>query len=436
LLVTVFLGLAFLPFLLLLGGTVHFGFLSLGLELHGSALWLEGVFGWAYCAFIDLNLPTLTLQFRLNEQVLASSTLALSEASQQTTPQMESSQPISSSTPPLHPSLSSSVEFTPMKNSDLALDGTSIRTLQQEPPGDRTLLCVHGYTGSSVQFDDFLTNPDLGAFYNNIVAVDYYKDNDHYGHRILEEYGDVNIPIAEIGDALVAYILGHPETFHTTIDIVAHSMGGLVVREMIKYRYLDLVAAGYRIDDVALIATPNHGTWISEFPLFLLGLVTVVSAILFYLDRVIGGLAVIIGGVLISIFLAFLIGFIGGTQGEQMNVILNRTLTTLNSPDETPYGVDDEDDLYKHISWSTYRGNKGIWIQPKPPFFGSSWLFVIINPFIYFEGGEDGLVHCSSVPLNGAHNYGPFIRDHNELLDLNTIISDNFFEKIYTELTT
>jgi hypothetical protein len=50
--------------------------------------------------------------------------------------------------------------------------------------------------------------------------------------------------------------------------------------------------------------------------------------------------------------------------------------------------------------------------------------------------GNDGLVHVNSVPLEGANNYGPYNRNHDELLDLDASITDTFYTDLYSELTT
>ena len=425
LLITAFLGLAFLPFLLILGGTVHFGLLSLGLKLHGSTFWLEGIFGWANSTFLGLNLPTLTIQLRLDAEVLASSTISLSE----------SSSPNSNSMMLLHHSSASGISSPnqPFSSLDLGeggaftqkFSGDPVNSPQLEPRANRTLLCVHGFTGSSLQFADFATNTNFSDFYDNIIAVDYYYANNYTGNRIMAEYVDQNTPIGNIGNALAQYIIDHPEKFHETIDIVAHSMGGLVVRYMIKHKYPALVVAGYKIDDIALIATPNHGTWLTEPPIFLLGVGTVIGIILLYLNHLLGGLAFLLIGVIGSLIWTLIVGFFSGVQGEEMNVLFNPFLEYLNSPDETPYGIDDREVAYQHITWSTFRGHGYKLIKN---------FVLLINPFVLRE--HDGMVGGWSVPLEGAKNYGPYPRNHDELLWINDPKSASLFADLHTELTT
>ncbi|MHA1265112.1 MAG: hypothetical protein ACTSRS_07720, partial [Candidatus Helarchaeota archaeon] len=199
---------------------------------------------------------------------------------------------------------------------------------------------------------------------------------------------------------------------------------GLVVRYMIKHNYTDLVEAGYRLDDVALIATPNHGTWLVEDPIFLPLLLFIIGALSHKIFIIAGIAFLVIYRILVTVY--------GGFQAEQMKVLKNSFLYNLNTLDETPYGIDDNDTLYQHISWSTFSGNKGMWVDYR----FSSWGFLFINPLVYLEGGEDGLVHVSSVPLEGAHNHGPYSRNHEELLYINTLREDNYFENLYVELTT
>jgi len=241
---------------------------------------------------------------------------------------------------------------------------------------------------------------------------------------------DQNTPIGNISNALAQYIIDHPEKFHETIDIVAHSMGGLVVRNMIKQRHPDLVAAGYKIGDVALIATPNHGTWLAEFPYFILGVGVILALILLYLGHLWAALAALVIGIIVSFILDLAQAVIGGVQGEQMKVVFqpllgNPFLEELNAPDETPYGIDDTAAAYPHLSWSTYRG-QGVMI-------GRQFLVALIWPFDLID--HDGMVGGWSVPLQGARNYGPYQRNHEELLQINEPATADLFYDLFTELT-
>jgi len=233
-------------------------------------------------------------------------------------------------------------------------------------------------------------------------------------------------PIEDIGDALAQYITDHPETFHPTLNIVAQSMGGLVVRSMIKHNYTDLVEAGYRIDDVVIICTPNHGTYLSHPPVFLTLLISIISLILIFAFKWIGGLFLISGTLIAFLVWNYLDIFIGGTQAQQITVFTGTNfINSLNYPDETPYGIDDANEIYRHITWSIFRGHGFLWVK-------------LLAFFIYpFDLGEhDGFVGGWSVPLQGAKNYGPYQRNHNELLLINDLGSVDPSLDLFTELST
>ncbi len=300
--------------------------------------------------------------------------------------------------------------------------------LNVEPPTERTLLLVHGFGGNSTQYHDFLTNPILNKFYDNIIAIDYYGDSDFSGNGLKKGF-TVDTPIENVADALAEYILEHPEKFHKLIDIIAYSMGGLVVRSMIKRNYPSLIKKGYTLDDVALIASPNHGTTVANPPVFLIFLIILcgiglgVSLSLSFFLHVL----LLIPFALFSIAVLIFFRKIGGYQGTQMaSFPISKFLIDLNEGDETPYGIDDLGEQYQDISWSTFYG-KG--------FHKGQFLMFLINPF-KLVSDSDGLVHVSSVPLEGSKNYGPYPLDHDELLKINDPQNIDLFIDLFLELAT
>ena len=58
----------------------------------------------------------------------------------------------------------------------------------------------------------------------------------------------------------------------------------------------------------------------------------------------------------------------------------------------------------------------------------------LIWPFDLIE--HDGLVGGWSVSLQGARNYGPYQRNHDELLLINDPATDNLLRDLSNELTT
>ena len=141
---------------------------------------------------------------------------------------------------------------------------------------------------------------------------------------------------------------------------------------------------------------------------------------------VIAGLVLLLISLLTFLIWYFLITFFGEYQSQQMAIFTGTNfIRSLNTPDETPYGIDDVNSPYRHITWSTFRGHR--WHPLKILFF-----------FVYpFDLGEhDGLVGGWSVPLEGAQNYGPYSLNHEELLWINAPRATAFLADLFYELTT
>jgi pimeloyl-ACP methyl ester carboxylesterase len=315
LLFTSFLGLVFLPIMLILGGSVHYDFLSLGLELRGFIIWFEGIFGWAYSSFLGIDLPTITIQHRLNEEIQSSITLSLSESSQQPNSITSIARNIinpssvagnDKAISPLELSSVESLQSNYQKNPTTSYQKDRL-------PNNRTLLLVHGYNGAGSQFQDFYTNPYIRNYYDKIVPIDCYGKipSSNYSYSLgafsnLTNGFSTESPIENIAGALKNFILNENNTelfSNKTVDIISHSMGGLIVRYMIKEFYEE-IANITTFDDVLTIATPNHGTQLMVglwnlifiiyvalgiisiwFPLVLIGLAIAVFVISYLLDR-------------------------------------------------------------------------------------------------------------------------------------------------------
>lgn len=243
---------------------------------------------------------------------------------------------------------------------------------KQVSESNNYLLLVHGYEGSSSGFNTLQTYDCFVNYYGteNIIAIDYYDDN--IGCE--PEFSDVTIytSIGSIGHLFKDYIL-HNFGNGDTIDIIAHSMGGLVTRYMVKHHYPVLRDAGITINHIATCGTPNHGTnWATIFAWFVPGVITL----------------------------------FGGTQALQM-CVGSSFLNSLNADDETPYSVDDSGEDAT-IEYSTFAILGGL-------------------------GWNDGVVDTASMPLKGASNYQYSVTSTN--CHLYYLKKDYIIDDIFNEIS-
>lgn len=96
----------------------------------------------------------------------------------------------------------------------------------------------------------------------SLLTFGYYKANTNCSH---EFPGNKDTPIRVVAQAFANYVYDNfskPSKGSKKIDVVAHSMGGLVVRAALHYTKIH--AAGFPdylyIEDVATLATPHGGS--------------------------------------------------------------------------------------------------------------------------------------------------------------------------------
>jgi hypothetical protein len=102
-------------------------------------------------------------------------------------------------------------------------------------------------------------------------------------------------------------------------------------------------------------------------------------------------------------------------------------LQVLNTGDKTPYSVDDAPP-HNDINWTTFRGDGG----------GKFFFERLLIFFSFVNKPNDGEVTVDSVPLeDGAINYGPYPRNHDEMVMFNTSLEADrlYFSDIYYVLT-
>jgi pimeloyl-ACP methyl ester carboxylesterase len=330
----------------------------------------------------------------------------------------------------------------PNSNGTPSIDQTSqnnFSCLDQDPPTNNTLLLVHGYgINARVHFEDTYTDPAILAYYNSVVPIDYYGavPSAPQTYSLGRSDFNYNTPIEDIAWELKEFILNpnNSALFTANIDIIGYSMGGLIVRYMISNYYDEIKAANFTIDEVVLIATPNHGIYhiqgFNNLFYILYASLSIMLLLVFlysgdekkklrYILILICLIAVLFANILLK-------ALIFTVQAGEVGVG-SAFLKTLDTGDDTPYSVDDSPP-YNDINWTTFRGD------------GSGGFFFerLLIFFSFVNEPNDGEVTVGSVPLgDGAINYGPYPRNHDEMVMFNTSIEEDrlYFSNIYYVLT-
>ncbi len=123
---------------------------------------------------------------------------------------------------------------------------------------DEDVLLIHGFSSSSGHDCDFYWQAQketLKQINREAIILGWYKDNTN-GCVTIPGTGqfDNNIPTADIAELLRDYIVENYTSNHKSVDIVAHSMGGIVVRKM-----LDDWGQDVWVSDVVTLGTPHDG---------------------------------------------------------------------------------------------------------------------------------------------------------------------------------
>ena len=263
-------------------------------------------------------------------------------------------------------------------------------------------ILIHGFAGKKEfmkEIEQCLNENPFNEVYDEIFNLSYY--NSKHGLDFSHPYDlrttiyDPDIP-QNLSQYFYHLILSAIKTYKTpvSIDVFAHSMGGIVTRAMIKY-ILSKKEKKFEIKRVIMMGTPNHGTRLAQkfinipTDIFLTGL-----NILLELPR--GGVDITDLEVLNSQFM-------------QM-IPKSKFLKELNGP---------LNEIEKSIKWVTIRGLnssgllEAIW---QPFLFRKVWLnrkFPFINIGMI---PNDSVVDAASVPLKHAKNLTVPKANHMNLL--------------------
>ncbi|MHA2248500.1 MAG: esterase/lipase family protein, partial [Candidatus Hodarchaeales archaeon] len=131
---------------------------------------------------------------------------------------------------------------------------------------------VHGYNGNDSQFQDMIDYLYSTDFFErnlnkNITPLFFNYYQKYYAQKMTK------VEIHNVEGGISAYAkdfyeqLCSSHTIPTQIDIVAHSIGGLITREMLRTYKAELEDLGIRVTRVVTLGTPHLGTEIPNHPL-------------------------------------------------------------------------------------------------------------------------------------------------------------------------
>ena len=128
---------------------------------------------------------------------------------------------------------------------------------------------VHGYGATNSQFGDMIKyfEDDFSKYYVNKRPLFF----DYFSKYLNESFSTDDVHHIEGGistyakDCFDQLLNSHPEG--ARVDIIAHSMGGLILREMLRNFRNELENKGIIIHKVATLGTPHLGTELATHPI-------------------------------------------------------------------------------------------------------------------------------------------------------------------------
>ncbi len=132
------------------------------------------------------------------------------------------------------------------------------------------LYFVHGYKGNNQDFSDMIRYLNQTSFFQQYSTpkpyfFSYFQKYDSKGLSWYETHFIFN-GITVFATDFFQYILSNHNNF-TKIDIIAHSLGGIIVREMARLFKSELENRMIYIENVITLGTPHLGTKLATHPL-------------------------------------------------------------------------------------------------------------------------------------------------------------------------
>jgi len=130
-------------------------------------------------------------------------------------------------------------------------------------PLNRYVYFVHGYFGSNTDFYDMRTIL-LQRHYLETYETKHFSYFSAYGATTELEKVAVHggCTISDFAINLANELLSLPAG--SQVNIVSHSLGGVIVREMLRLKRTDLDTHGINFGQIILMGTPNAGTWLAD----------------------------------------------------------------------------------------------------------------------------------------------------------------------------
>ncbi|MFX0212072.1 MAG: esterase/lipase family protein [Candidatus Hodarchaeota archaeon] len=131
---------------------------------------------------------------------------------------------------------------------------------------------VHGFNGNDYQFQDLINYLNSTNFFERNPTVNvtplYFNFYEKYYnlHMTKKEIHNIKGGISTYARDFYEQLRGSHNS-PTQIDIVAHSLGGLITREMLRIYRSELEKSGIQVLRVITLGTPHLGTEILNHPL-------------------------------------------------------------------------------------------------------------------------------------------------------------------------
>lgn len=129
---------------------------------------------------------------------------------------------------------------------------------------------VHGYNGNNSQFNDminYLNNTNSFDRKSEKICPLFFNYYEKY-HNLGLSKTEIHNIVGGISTYAMDFYNQLCETHETAeIDIVAHSLGGLIVREMLRNHRNELERSGITVLRVITLGTPHLGTELVNHPL-------------------------------------------------------------------------------------------------------------------------------------------------------------------------